>query len=715
MTTRLAPIALVAALLLILWAGWAVDIDPAALRARLEAVAALRQDRPLLVAGLFAAAYVAVTALSLPVAVWMTLAAGALFGFWAGLAIASFASAIGAVLAFLAARHLLRDRLRARFGERLRGIEAGLARDGAFYLFSLRLIPVVPFFAVNLLMGLTPIRARTFYWVSQAGMLPGAAVYVNAGTQLAGLDSLSGIVSGRVLAAFALLALFPWLARAVLGAWRRRRALAGWTRPKRFDRNLVVIGAGAAGLVSAYVAAAARARVTLVEAGAMGGDCLNRGCVPSKTLIRSATLAHQMRHAGRYGLTDTAPDIPFRAVMARVDAVIARIAPHDGVERYQGLGVEVLQGHARLIDPWTVRITDAAGAVRDLTTRAVVIATGARPVLPPLPGLDRVDPLTSDTLWDALRDQDRAPPRLAVLGGGPVGCELAQAFARLGSAVTLIERAPRLLMREDAEAAALITASLEADGVTVLTGHRARACGDDDGRWIEVEGDGGPRRIGFDRIIVATGRRPRLEGFGLEELGLLTGQGLAVNDRLETRFPHILAAGDVAGPFLFTHLAAHQAGFATLNALFGGLRGFRVDRRAIPWAIFTDPQIARVGLSEAEARDQGIAVEVTRHDLAGLDRAIADGAAQGFVKVLTPPGRDRILGVTIVGAAAGEMIAEFVLAMRHGLGLKAILNTIHIYPGWSEANRAVAGTWRRAHLSPRLLAVVERYHRWRRG
>lgn len=714
------PVLLIALAGLIVAALWLIsgqDIDLQSLRDRLAAIREVQQSRPFVVAALFLAVYVAVTALSLPIAVWLTLSAGALFGFWTGLLIVSFASAIGATLAFLASRYLLRDWVRARLGARAEGIEAGLARDGAFYLFSLRLIPVVPFFAVNLLMGLTPIRAWTFFWVSQVGMLAGTAVYVNAGTQLAALDSLSGIVSPPLLASFALLAVFPWIARAVLGLWKRRRVYAGWTRPKRFDRNLVVIGAGSAGLVAAYIGAATKAKVTLIEASEMGGDCLNYGCVPSKALIRSATLAHQMRQAGQYGLTDMAPDIPFRSVMDRIQRIIADIAPHDSVERYTGLGVDVRKGHARLIDPWTVEISDAAGNRQRLTTRAIIIATGARPFIPPLPGLELVDPLTSDDLWTRLQGHDHAPRRLVVLGGGPIGCELAQAFARLGSGVTQVEMAPRLMMREDPDASALVTASMQADGVSVLTGHKAMACGVDETgeKWIEVEHDGTARRIAFDQIIVAVGRSARLEGFGLEELGIISDRTVETNDYLETRFPNILAAGDVAGPFQFTHTASHQAWFASVNALFGAFRKFKADYRVIPWATFTDPEVARVGLSETEAKDKGIPVEVTRYDLAELDRAITDGAAHGFVKVLTAPGKDRILGVTIVGDHAGDLIAEFVLAMKHGLGLNKLLGTIHIYPTWAEANKAVAGNWRRAHVNPRLLTIVERFHDWRRG
>ncbi|MFN7225195.1 MAG: FAD-dependent oxidoreductase [Paracoccaceae bacterium] len=664
----------------------------------------------------FFATYVAVAALSLPLAVWMTLAAGALFGFWQALVIVSFASTIGATLAFLASRYLLRDWVRARLGARATAIDEGLRRDGPFFLFSLRLIPVIPFFAVNLLMGLTPIRTLTFYLVSQTGMLVGTAVYVNAGTQLAKLDSLSGIVSPALLMSFALLGLFPWMARMFLNALNRRKVYARWSKPKKFDRNLIVIGAGAAGLVSAYIAAATKAKVTLIEGHKMGGDCLNYGCVPSKALIKSAKLAHQMRHADHYGLGAVTPEVPFARVMARVHRVIADIAPHDSIERYTGLGVEVLEGYAKLIDPWTVEIAMNDGTIRRLTTRAIIVATGAQPFVPPLPGIEEVGYLTSDTLWDALKDREAAPRRLVVLGGGPIGTELAQSFARLGSEVTQIEMAPRLMIREDEDVSALVQAALEADGVKVLTGHKALSCGVSEGeKWIEVDHQGASRRIVFDDMIAAVGRAPRLKGFGLEELGITVGRVVDTNDYLETLYPNILAAGDVAGPFQFTHTAAHQAWFASVNALFGDFKRFKADYRVIPWATFTDPEVARVGLSEAEAKEKGIAVEVTRYGIDDLDRAIADGSAHGFVKVLTVPGRDRILGVTIVGAHAGDLIAEFVLAMKHGLGLNKMLGTIHIYPTLAEANKFAAGEWRRAHVNPRLLSVVERFHRWRRG
>ncbi|PPE65671.1 FAD-dependent oxidoreductase [Caldimonas caldifontis] len=674
----------------------------------------LHARAPVVVMGAYFLIYLAVTALSLPGAAVLTLAGGALFGLAAGTVIVSFASSVGALLAFLVARYLLRDAVQQRFGARLAQINAGIERDGAFYLFTLRLVPVVPFFIINLAMGLTRMKAWPFYWVSQLGMLAGTVVYVNAGTQLARIDSLAGILSPALVGSFVLLGVFPWVARRALGTVQRGRVYARWrsVRPRRYDRNLVVIGAGAAGLVSAYIAATVRAKVTLVERHKMGGDCLNHGCVPSKALIRSAKLAHQMRHASRYGLADTAPAIDFAQVMDRVRRVIAEIEPHDAVDRYIGLGVDVVQGHARLVNPWTVAITREDGSVQTLTTRAVILATGAEPFVPDLPGLKEVGCLTSDTLW-TLR---MLPRRLIVLGGGPIGCELAQAFARLGAEVTQVEMAPRLMLKEDEDAARLVQASLERDGVRVLTTHRALRCEPGlEGKRLIAEHEGREVVIEGDEILCAVGRVARLQGHGLEALGIPTGRVIETNDHLETLYPNIYAAGDAAGPFQFTHTAAHQAWYAAVNALFGSLKTFKADYSVIPWATFTDPEVARVGLSEDEARRQGVAFEVTRYGIDDLDRAIADGQAHGFVKILTVPGKDRILGVTIVGEHAADLLAEFVLAMKHGLGLNKILGTLHIYPTLAEANKYAAGEWKKAHKPEALLRWVERYHAWRRG
>lgn len=678
--------------------------------------AGVLNESPVLVMGFFFALYVAVTGLSLPGAAVMTLAAGALFGLVTGTVLVSFASSIGATLAFLVSRFLLRDTVQRKFGSRLKPINEGIARDGAFYLFTLRLVPVFPFFLINLLMGLTPLKTRTFYWVSQVGMLAGTIVYVNAGTELARIDSLSGILSPALLASFALLGIFPFLARALVRGVQKRRIYARWKRPKTFDRNLVVIGAGAAGLVTSYIAAAVKAKVTLVEAHKMGGDCLNYGCVPSKALIKSAKLAHQLRHADKYGLKPGEPAFSFRQVMQRVHNVIAEIEPHDSVERYTGLGVDVVQGTARIVDPWTVEITRLDGTTQTLTTRSIVIAAGARPFVPPLPGIEEVGYVTSDTLWDEFAKLDAPPPRLVVLGGGPIGCELAQSFARLGSQVTQVEMAPRIMIREDEDVSALARASLEADGVRVLTGHKALRCErDGDNKYLIVEQGGQEQRIAFDALLCAVGRVARLKGYGLEDIGIETQRTVVTNEYLETIYPNIYAAGDVAGPYQFTHTAAHQAWYAAVNALFGDLKRFKADYSVIPWTTFIDPEVARVGLNEQEAREQGIPHEVTRYGIDDLDRAIADSAAHGFVKVLTAPGSDRILGVTIVGAHAGDLLAEFVLAMRHGLGLNKILGTIHTYPTLAEANKYAAGEWKRAHAPQALLRWVEKYHAWRRG
>ncbi|MEY2734698.1 MAG: Mercuric reductase, partial [Pseudomonadota bacterium] len=682
------------------------------------AFAALYAEQPGLVIGGYFAAYVAATALSLPGAVILTLAGGAIFGFGVGLLVVSFASSLGATLAFLAARFVLRDSVQARFGQRLAEIDRGVQKDGAFYLFTLRLIPVVPFFVINLLMGLTRMRALTFYWVSQLGMLAGTAVYVNAGTQIAQIDSLRGILSPGLLGSFVLLGLFPLIARKAVEAVQKRKVYARWAtvRPRHFDRNLVVIGAGAGGLVTAYIAAAVKAKVTLVEAHKMGGDCLNYGCVPSKALIKSAKLAHQMRHASRYGLSDTAPSFSFRAVMQRIHDVIRAIEPHDSVERYTGLGVEVLQGYAKIVNPWTVEIALNDGGKQVLTTRSIVIAAGARPFVPPLPGLSEAGYVTSDTLWDTFAKLDEVPRRLVVLGGGPIGCELTQAFARLGSQVTQVEMAPRLMLREDEEVSALVQQAMQADGVRVLTGHKALRCErDGDAKVLVAEAAGTEVRIEFDELICAVGRVARLQGYGLEELGIPTQRTVETNEYLQTIYPNIYAAGDVAGPFQFTHVAAHQAWYAAVNALFGDFKKFKADYSVIPWSTFVDPEVARVGLNEQEAREKGIAYEVTKYGIDDLDRAIADSEAHGFVKVLTVPGKDRILGATIVGTHAGDLLAEYVMAMKHGLGLNKLLGTIHTYPTLAEANKYAAGEWKRAHQPHGLLRWVKKYHDHRRG
>ena len=678
------------------------------------AVEAYRAAQPWTAAGLFFALYVAVTALSLPGAAVMTLIAGAIFGLLTGVLIVSFASSIGATLAFLVSRFLLHDWVQQRFGDRLKAINAGVRREGGFYLFTLRLVPAFPFFVINLVMGLTPIRTTTFYWVSQVGMLAGTVVYVNAGTQLGQLESLSGILSPGLLGAFVLLGLFPLIAKRIVAAVKARKVYARWAgqRPTRFDRNLVVIGGGSAGLVTSYIAAAVKAKVTLIERHKLGGDCLNTGCVPSKALIRSAKFLSHVRRAEEFGIDAAEARLDFAKVMERVQSVIKTVEPHDSAERYTGLGVDVIEGSAKITSPWTVDVTHPDGHVDTLTTRAIVIATGARPFVPPIPGIEATGYLTSDTLW-ALREQ---PRRLLVLGGGPIGCELAQAFARLGSQVTQVEMLPRLMVREDEEVSKLVMDRFIAEGIDVRVGTKAKQFVIEDGEKLLIaEHDGQDVRIPFDTLLVAVGRAANLTGFGLEEMGIPTGKTVDTNDFLQTLYPNIYAAGDVAGPYQFTHTAAHQAWYAAVNALFDPIKTFKADYSVIPWATFVEPEVARVGLNEADAREQGIAYEVTKFGIDDLDRAIADSEAHGFVKVLTVPGKDRILGVTIVGEHAGDLIAEYVLAMKHGLGLNKILGTIHIYPTLAEANKYAAGEWKRAHAPQKLLEWVARFHAWRRA
>ena len=732
MKPRLRQIIVLLAIVAALAAFFALDLGQYLrldwLKSQQVTLTAWRDARPLTSAAVYFVLYVAVTALSLPGAALMTLAGGALFGLGWGTLIVSFASSLGATLAFLVSRFLLRDWVAQRFGQRLAAINAGVQREGAFYLFTLRLVPAFPFFLVNLLLGLTTMRARTFYWVSQLGMLAGTVVYVNAGTELAKLTSLSGIVSPGLLLSFALLGVFPLIARKIVERARANKVYAPWTKPRRFERNLVVIGGGSAGLVTAYIAAAVKAKVTLIEKHRMGGDCLNTGCVPSKALIRSAKFLSQLSRAEEFGCRtanvvpgDTAThNYSFSEIMERVQRIIRTVEPHDSVARYTALGVEVIEASATLISPWEVKVTRPDGTSETLTTRSIVIAAGARPFVPPIPGIEDVGYLTSDTLWN-LRE---LPKRLVVLGGGPIGCELTQAFARLGAGrgctVTQIEMAPRILMREDPEVSEIVMQRFRAEGITLRVNHVAKAFVIEQGEKILIaehtRAEGKTEvRIPFDAVLVAVGRAANLTGYGLEELGVTTTRTVETNAFLQTNYPNIYAAGDVTGPFQFTHTAAHQAWYAAVNALFDPFKKFKADYSVIPWATFVEPEVARVGLNEQEAMQQGIPYEISRYDLDDLDRAIADSAAHGFIKVLTVPGKDRILGVTIVGEHAGDLIAEYVLAMKHGIGLNKILGTIHIYPTLAEANKYVAGVWKKAHAPQRLLAWVECFHAWRRG
>jgi dihydrolipoamide dehydrogenase len=684
-----------------------------ALKSQQAAIESYRSSHPVLAMIIYALIYIAVTGLSLPGAVVLTLAGGAVFGLFWGVVIVSFASTIGATLSFLAARFLFRNSVQSRFGTRLQALNEGIDRDGAFYLFTLRLVPVFPFFMINLALGLTSLRVWTFYWISQIGMLAGTIVFVNAGTQLAKIESVAGILSPALLGSFVLLGLFPLLAKKIVEMIQARKVYAKWQKPTQFDNNLIVIGAGSGGLVTSYIASAVKAKVTLIEKHQMGGDCLNTGCVPSKALIRSAKWLSHLKRSEEFGIKQASAEFDFADIMDRVQSIIKTVEPHDSIERYTELGVDVIEGEAKILSPWEVQVKTAHG-VKTLTTRSIVIAAGAHPFVPPILGLDKIDYLTSDTIWN-LRS---LPKRLVVLGGGPIGCELAQSFNRLGSQVTQIEMLPRLMVREDPNVSEAVMKRFKQEGVELRVEHTAKQFVIENGEKILVaEYQGQLVKIPFDQVLIAIGRTANVKGYGIEELDITLSprKTIETNAFQETNYPNIYACGDVAGPYQFTHTAAHQAWYAAVNALFGQFKRFRTDYSVIPWSTFTDPEVARVGLNEQDAKQQGIEYEVVSYGIDDLDRAIADSEAHGFVKVLTQPGKDRILGVIIVGEHAGDLIAEFVLAMKHGIGLNKILGTIHIYPTMAEANKYVAGVWKREHAPQGVLKWLGRYHAWRRG
>lgn len=690
------------------------------LKAKRDLLQAQAENQPWLFVLTYFATYVVVTAAAIPGATILTLAGGAIFGLGKGLLLVSFASTLGATLSFLITRYLLRASVEAKFRGALEKINDGLKREGTVYLLTLRLIPVFPFFLVNLVLGLTSISTLRFALVSQLGMLPGTFFYVNAGTQIATLGSPSEVLSPTVLASLVALGVFPLVASLLIRIYKRHSAFRGFPRPEKFDYNLVAIGGGAAGLVTSYIGAVAKAKVALIEEHRMGGDCLNTGCVPSKAILQSAKIAYEVDSSHAFGVNVDlkTKSVDFQKVMALVQDKIRAIEPHDSIERYTSLGVECLTGRAKLKSPWEIEVTDAQKKTRVVTARSIVVATGAAPIVPDIEGLRECGPLTSETLWQL----KELPKKLMVLGGGPIGCELALAFSRLGAEVTLIERGASILSREDLEVSALLQKSLEKNGVRVkLKTNIVRF----EAPGPFQKGEAAPKRalteagdrLEFDQVLVALGRRARTSGLGLEQLGIeVENNGtISRSETLQTSMPNIFVCGDVAGPWQFTHTAAHQAWFAAVNALVDPFWSFKVDERVIPAVTYTDPEIARVGLNEREATEKGIDFEVTRYDLDDLDRAIVDSKAEGFVKVLTPPNSDQILGATIVGAHAGELLAEFTLAMKHGLGLGKILGTIHPYPTYSEASKYTAGVWRKAHAPQAALKFAAAFFNFRRS
>ena len=678
------------------------------LKLQKESLLSTYNENQFLFISIYFLVYVISVAVSIPGATIFTLAAGAIFGVVLGTVLVSFASTLGATLSFLFSRYLLRDSVQKKFGSSMESINKGLEQDGTFYLLSLRLIPAFPFFLINLLMGLSRISAIQFFWVSQIGMLPGTLVYVNAGTQIATLNSTKDILSPTLLLSFIALGLLPLFAKIIVNKIKINKIYTNYNKPKFYDYNLVVLGAGAAGLVTSYIGATVKAKVALIEKHKMGGDCLNYGCVPSKAIIATAKKVHLTKKASEYGLKKVEIDFDFKDIMARVSGIIKKIEPNDSIERYSSMGVDCITGSGKILSPFEVEVNG-----KIITTKNIVVATGAGPLIPNIPGLKDVPYLTSETLWNLTT----LPKNLLVIGGGPIGCELSQAFSRLGSKVTILDIADRILPKEDKDVSLFMETVLKEEGITILKSHKIlEFINIYNKNSAVVEFNKEKKEIYFDYVLLSMGRKARVSGFGLEELGVkITNRGtIEVNEYLETNYPNIFACGDVAGPYQFTHTASHEAWYASVNALFGIFKKFKADYTVIPWTTFTDPEVSHVGLSEEDALSKNIQFDLTKYDIHELDRAITESENKGFVKILTSPGTDKILGVTIVGHNAGEIISEFVLAMKYKIGVNKILGTIHAYPTMAEANKFAAGNWKKARKPENLLKWVEKFHHWRR-
>ncbi|NQY43525.1 MAG: FAD-dependent oxidoreductase [Legionellales bacterium] len=666
-------------------------------------------DNPIFIIGVFFSIYVLISSLSLPGAAVLTVLAGTIFDLITGVIIVSFASTIGATIAFLIAKYILHDYMQKKYSHKLANINEGIKKEGSYYLFALRLVPIMPFFIINILMGLTPIKVRTFFLISQIGMLPGTILYVFVGTTIADITTVNDILSWQIILAFSLLGLFPVITKRVLSWFKSYLKLRKYIKPKKFDYNIIVIGGGSAGLVAAYMGSQLKAKIALIEKNKMGGDCLNTGCVPSKALIKTAKVINYRNSYKKYGLNFIKIDTNFKTIMRRIHNVIKKIEPHDSIERYSNLGVDCIQGNAEIVDPYRVSINNMI-----LTTRKIIIATGASPIVPPIKGLEQIKYLTSDNIWEL----ENKPTKLVILGGGPIGIELAQAFGRLGIEIIIIEMQNKILLREDEEVSEHILGVLQQEGIRVKTGFMAKEVIQNNGKnYLICSAEDREIQIEFDQILIALGRKANIQNFGLEKLGIALTEfnTIKANELLQTNYSNIYVCGDVTGPYQFTHTAGYQGMLCSLNALFSWIKKFKVDYRVIPWTTFTDPEIARVGINEQEAKQKKISYDVTIYQLDELDRAIVDSIDSGFVKVITQKDTDRILGVTIVGERAGEQIAEFVLAMQHNLGLNKILQTIHVYPTMNEANRAVAGNWKKNRTNPKILDFLEKLFTWSRG
>lgn len=483
-----------------------------------------------------------------------------------------------------------------------------------------------------------------------------------------------------------------------------------YKKPKKIKYNQIVIGGGSAGLVTSYISAVVGAKSALIEKHKMGGDCLNTGCVPSKALIKSAKINHYIKKSAKYGITTSTPEVDFKAVMDRVHNVINDIEPHDSVERYSKLGVDCVSGTAKILSPWEVQIDDD----KILTTKNITIATGARPFVPLIEGINDINFTTSDNLWEITE----LPKSLLVVGGGPIGCELAQSFARLGSSVTQVERSSRIMAREDEAVSEVIQQAFQEEGVNLLlSADLVKFKKENSQNTAVVKINNQEKEVQFDLCIMAIGRKANTMGFGLEELGIeLNPNGTVKVDSYlrTTKYKNIYACGDVAGPFQFTHTAAHQAWFVAVNSLFGPFYKKKANYNVVPRVTFTDPEVASVGLSEDEAKSKNTKYLKTMYPLDDLDRAIAESEIKGFVQVLTKPGTDKILGATIVGAHGGDMLLEFTSAMKNNFGLNKIMGTIHPYPTLGEANKYAAGFWKNTTKPEWAIAWLKKFHSWRR-
>jgi len=685
----------------------------------------------------FAVAY-ALLGLFLPGAM-LTLGAGFAYGVVVGTAVVCVASNLTAVGAFLLGRTLARDAIAARIGAnpRFAAIDRAVGRQGLKIVLLVRLSPLFPFTLLNYAFGLTRVTLRDYLVGSLVGMLPGTVMYVYLGSLVTSLTELAAgrPSGGAVQQAFYFGGLVATVAVTLYVTHVARRALAdvtgdeahaepappvppslvqpddehnrallahvhppGWTNPTPAARyDLVVVGGGTAGLVSAAGASGLGARVALVERHLLGGDCLNVGCVPSKAMIAAARTAATARETSAFGVRVSGLDVDFAAVMERMRRLRAGIAPHDGAERFTRLGVDVFLGEGRFTGRATLEVDG-----RRLTFTRAVVATGARATAPPIPGLEDVGYLTNETVFWLTE----LPRRLAVVGAGPIGCELAQAFCRLGSRVTALEMLPQVLGKEDPDAAAIVERRLRTDGVAIVLGariERAERRGRD--KVLVYEAGGARREVACDAILVGAGRAPNVEGLGLEAAGVACGRdGVTVNDYLQTTNRRIYAAGDVASRFRFTHMADALARIVLANALFGGWK--KASALHVPWCTYTSPEVAHVGLYAEEAKARGHAVDTLTIPMAEVDRAVLDGDEAGFFRVHLERGRDRILGATLVSAHAGETISEVTLAMTRRLGLATLAGVIHPYPTEAEAIRKAADEYNRGRLTPTVKRVL---------